>query len=727
MQMSFRPPDDRLSLTFDNKNASDIVGRMYPSVESLVNSDSFEDFETIDSHDSDTNSVPESLTSLGTPPRSRTFLYPRKEFVDHLQPEEVRWFYKKDGDKKWSPFIGYDSLRIECRYRVHQQNGFEGLSEAETADLDLILVRGGLYEVDVTNATCQPVYWSGDKSRIIRGTWFYDHTWQPMDEGYSSQVETQYLSSFLGHRLYEETTSLHKGNKPVILSIRFTEFYVEWTSPTDVFLFKDTASSRLFRAVGNKLGVSKSGSRLHRGYCLDAIMDDKPTDITHLVFVVHGIGQKMDTGHIVRCCHEIRDRTEEVKSKLFPHFEHNENQRAEFLPVEWRSSLKLDGDTVESLTPQKMRGIRVILNASAMDVMYYTSPLYRSEITHGLEHELNRLYNMFCERHPYFEPNGGKVSIVAHSLGCVISYDIITGWNPITLYDQFVSSVIEEEREQSGGSNEVNKELDIAENRVTEIERLLKEVHEKRAKPLRFKVENLFCLGSPLGVFLALRGVRPLGKGTLDHIITKQACKRLFNIYHPADPVAYRLEPLILKHYSTISPLVIHKCDSPNKVPYTKIPSTAFAAFQSSSEVASEKMDVSDQDSVGSGSTCSPPPFQVPSPTRRKISLRKVGGWFDSFTKSMSKEGEGSMSAELRALNRLEREAESSRAHTPQDQANRDLDQTDLEYRLDYTLPYSGGITRGYISVVTSHTSYWNNLDVACFILSHLHPTLQSV
>lgn len=158
MKMSFPPPEDGLTSIFDKNNASESVGRLYPSVESLVNSDSFEDFETIDS---ETNSVPEYLTSTGTPPRSRKYLYPRKEFVDHLQPEEVRWFYKKDGDKKWSPFIGYDSLRIECRYRVHQQNGFEGLSEAETADLDLILVRGGLYEVDVTNATCQPVYWSG--------------------------------------------------------------------------------------------------------------------------------------------------------------------------------------------------------------------------------------------------------------------------------------------------------------------------------------------------------------------------------------------------------------------------------------------------------------------------------------------------------------------------------------------------------------------------------------
>lgn len=31
-----------------------------------------------------------------------------------------------------------------------------------------------------------------------------------------------------------------------------------------------------------------------------ALMDDKPHDIDHLVFVVHGIGQKRDTGKIIR-------------------------------------------------------------------------------------------------------------------------------------------------------------------------------------------------------------------------------------------------------------------------------------------------------------------------------------------------------------------------------------------------------------------------------------------
>lgn len=61
------------------------------------------------------------------------------------------------------------------------------------------------------------------------------------------------------------------------------------------------------------------------------------------------------------------------------------------------------------------------------------------QIVKALHAELNRLYHLFCSRNPGFEPNGGRVSIFAHSLGCVIVYDILTGWNPIHLYDQYLS------------------------------------------------------------------------------------------------------------------------------------------------------------------------------------------------------------------------------------------------------------------------------------------------
>lgn len=155
--MNFSAPGDGINCEIDHDNSygTSRAGRQYPSVDSLVNSDSFEEI------DSDIDSIAESTGSLGTPPRSRKYLYPKKEYVDHLQPEEVRWCFKKEGDKKWTPFIGYDSLRIECRFRVQQKNGTEDLTDKEVEDLDLILVRGGLYEIDVPKRSGRPVYWSG--------------------------------------------------------------------------------------------------------------------------------------------------------------------------------------------------------------------------------------------------------------------------------------------------------------------------------------------------------------------------------------------------------------------------------------------------------------------------------------------------------------------------------------------------------------------------------------
>ena len=56
-------------------------------------------------------------------------------------------------------------------------------------------------------------FFQGDTCTILRGTWFYDGTWQPVEEGYAKQIETEYLGKFLGKRLDESTTLTDKGQK----------------------------------------------------------------------------------------------------------------------------------------------------------------------------------------------------------------------------------------------------------------------------------------------------------------------------------------------------------------------------------------------------------------------------------------------------------------------------------------------------------------------------------
>jgi phospholipase DDHD1 len=102
--------------------------------------------------------------------------------------------------------------------------------------------------------------------------------------------------------------------------------------------------------------------------------------------------------------------------------------------------------------------------------------------------------------------------------------------------------------------------------------------NQMNIRPLDFVTENLFILGSPLAVFLTLRGVRPGGTGLQDHILPKRLCKNLFNLFHPSDAIAYRLEPLILKHYSTISPIEVHRASdssSAKHIPYKEMKSKA--------------------------------------------------------------------------------------------------------------------------------------------------------
>ncbi|XP_053524362.1 SEC23-interacting protein isoform X2 [Artibeus jamaicensis] len=71
--------------------------------------------------------------------------------------------------------------------------------------------------------------------------------------------------------------------------------------------------------------------------------------------------------------------------------------------------------------------------------------------------------------------------------------------------------------------------------------------------PLDFEPEIFFALGSPIGVFLTIRGV-----DRLDENYRLPTCRGFFNIYHPLDPVAYRLEPMIVPDLDLKAVLIPH-------------------------------------------------------------------------------------------------------------------------------------------------------------------------
>ncbi|XP_008565158.1 PREDICTED: phospholipase DDHD1 isoform X2 [Galeopterus variegatus] len=732
----------------------------------------------------------------------------RYEVVTELGPEEVRWFYKED-KKTWKPFIGYDSLRIELAFRTLLQAagarpqaedrdgehvcgpsspagpafssgeddedracGFCPLTAGhepemvELVNIEPVCVRGGLYEVDVTQGECYPVYWNqADKIPVMRGQWFIDGTWQPLEEEESNLIEQEHLSRFRGQQMQETfdiEVSKSIDGKDAIHSFKLSRNHVDWHSVDEVYLYSDATTSKIARTVTQKLGFSKassSGTRLHRGYVEEATLEDKPSQTTHIVFVVHGIGQKMDQGRIIKNTAMMREAARKIEERHFS----NHATHVEFLPVEWRSKLTLDGDTVDSITPDKVRGLRDMLNSSAMDIMYYTSPLYRDELVKGLQQELNRLYSLFCSRNPDFEEKGGKVSIVSHSLGCVITYDIMTGWNPVRLYEQLLQKEEElpDERWMSYEEQHLLDELYITKQRLREIEERLhglKASSMTQTPALKFKVENFFCMGSPLAVFLALRGIRPGNTGSQDHILPREICNRLLNIFHPTDPVAYRLEPLILKHYSNISPVQIHWYNTSNPLPYEHMkPSFLNPAKEPTSILENE------------GISTMPSPVTSPVLSRRhygesitnigKASIlgaasigKGLGGMlFSRFGRSPasqpSETSKDSMEDEKKpvALPPTTTVATQTLPHSSSgflDSAyfrlqesffnlpqllfpenviqNKDNTLVELDHRIDFELR-EGLVESRYWSAVTSHTAYWSSLDVALFLLTFMY------
>ncbi|XP_012306452.2 phospholipase DDHD1 isoform X2 [Aotus nancymaae] len=709
----------------------------------------------------------------------------RYEVVTELGPEEVRWFYKED-KKTWKPFIGYDSLRIELTFRTllqvtgarpqdEDQDGDHVCSPAgrasssgedddedracgfcqrtagheaemvELVNIEPVCVRGGLYEVDVTQGECYPVYWNqADKIPVMRGQWFIDGTWQPLEEEESNLIEQEHLKCFRGQQMQEnfdiEVSKSIDGkdgsgiNFSAMHSFKLSRNHVDWHSVDEVYLYSDATTSKIARTVTQKLGFSKassSGTRLHRGYVEEATLEDKPSQTTHIVFVVHGIGQKMDQGRIIKNTAMMREAARKIEERHFS----NHATHVEFLPVEWRSKLTLDGDTVDSITPDKVRGLRDMLNSSAMDIMYYTSPLYRDELVKGLQQELNRLYSLFCSRNPDFEEKGGKVSIVSHSLGCVITYDIMTGWNPVRLYEQLLQKEEElpDERWMSYEERHLLDELYITKRRLKEIEERLhglKASSMTQTPALKFKVENFFCMGSPLAVFLALRGIRPGNTGSQDHILPREICNRLLNIFHPTDPVAYRLEPLILKHYSNISPVQIHWYNTSNPLPYEHMKPSFL-------NPAKEPTSISENEGIST----------IPSPVTSPVLSRRHYGESITNIGKASILGAASIGKGLGGMlfSRFGRSSATQSSETSKDSVEDEkkpvasppattmatqalphsssgfLDTAlELDHRIDFELR-EGLVESRYWSAVTSHTAYWSSLDVALFLLTFMY------
>jgi hypothetical protein len=148
--------------------------------------------------------------------------------------------------------------------------------------------------------------------------------------------------------------------------------------------------------------------------------------VKHLVFVIHGIGENMwekrpewtwnsRVGQLRKFC-------DKISTQYFPA---ETRERVEYLPVGWHHIIHNTTfkENLERATINNIQSVRGFTNGALMDVLFYMSPAFHDKILTCVVDSLNSLFSLFCANHPGFNPD--NVSVVGHSLGSVISFDVL--------------------------------------------------------------------------------------------------------------------------------------------------------------------------------------------------------------------------------------------------------------------------------------------------------------
>lgn len=214
------------------------------------------------------------------------------------------------------------------------------------------------------------------------------------------------------------------------------------------------------------------------------IIDDTPYDdsppIDHIVLVVHGINGSEE--NLETNLARFRESIDQVKLLWnLPTSVHVEL-------INWKSAvIGIQSSLFERITPREMSfESRMFINLAISDAAFYLTPshceLIQSTVVSLLNARVAELRQKYTRKF-----SKSKISLVGYSLGSVILHDILSA-DPTNL---------------------------------------------------DFHVETLFLWGSPLSAYLS---VKDKEYQTGKFVLPKKM--NVFNIYHPHDPVAFRIEPM---------------------------------------------------------------------------------------------------------------------------------------------------------------------------------------
>jgi hypothetical protein len=172
----------------------------------------------------------------------------------------------------------------------------------------------------------------------------------------------------------------------------------------------------------------------------------------------------------------------------------------------------------------------------------------KQNIIDTVANSLNKKYAMFLMRNKNFK---GKVSLAGHSLGSLILFDLLSHQNPKNdSADKAGNSLVDSPTR----SINPHKPLKRTESKQIDYRIGLSGTGQPLMKypQLTFEPSSFFALGSPIGMFVTVRGIDTLGCD-----FRLPTCDGFFNIFHPYDPVAYRVEALVNPVLAKMPPVLI--------------------------------------------------------------------------------------------------------------------------------------------------------------------------
>jgi hypothetical protein len=249
--------------------------------------------------------------------------------------------------------------------------------------------------------------------------------------------------------------------------------------------------------------------------------------------------------------------------------------------------------SLQAVTLNSIPALRAIANDVVFDVLMYLTPAFCAEVLECVTEQIQDMYSLFQKCHPEFLPSGGQASLIGHSLGSVICWDLLSILKDNTKRQQqqddnnlatssSVSSFSRLDNNTRGHAAEVGYQHYASEQDANKAINGSwgPSLPTTMTQCLPFEPAFTMFLGSPIGLFLTLRGahavfdeIRRLSNlqrnkeiaDTPDGIVDVEIAYEILeeslvhpvspftlpsgsihNIFHPSDPVAYRIEPLLL-------------------------------------------------------------------------------------------------------------------------------------------------------------------------------------